>query len=328
MQPGNLEKVAEAAVSLVGPKTVGRLIDSLVTINAKLRATGWRADDPTRQEYFRLKDWISKTGLTSIIQAVLSRSVTDDPLQIALLADLLDRHGKGGGQEPLQLDGELKEQMIAAVGRWAEILLASPTASRAQLAEVARVIGRLAAPELLPVLHRMLAADLKRWRRARDEFFAARNRGMNIPPPPDVSHSWTLQYRRAFAAIGGDEVVELMKSFLPDTDFGFDAACVLKEIWDREHNPPKDNRFTPWPDFSEVKARRVERQEHGSDRDSSPFVDAIISVVEHLVKPGSSQKEHLHALQLAKIAFSMPYGNKIGTIDMLLGAVAATSNKA
>ncbi len=141
MQPGNLEKVAEAAVSLVGPKTVGRLIDSLVTIDAKLRATGWRADDPTRQEYFRLKDWISKTGLTSIIQAVLSRSVTDDPLQIALLADLLDRHGKGGGQEPLQLDGELKEQMIAAVGRWAEILLASPTASRAQLAEVARESG-------------------------------------------------------------------------------------------------------------------------------------------------------------------------------------------
>ncbi len=168
------------------------------------------------------------------------------------------------------------------------------------------------------MLHRMLAADLKRWRRARDEFFAARNRGMNIPPPPDVSHSWTLQYRRAFAAIGGDEVVELMKSFLPDTDFGFDAACVLKEIWDREHNPPKDNRFTPWPDFSEVKARRVERQEHGSDRDSSPFADAIISVVEHLVKPGSSPEEHLHALQLAKIAFSMPYGNKIGTIDMLL----------
>jgi hypothetical protein len=318
MQPGNLQKVAQATASIVGPKTIGRLIDSLVTIDAKLRALEGRADDPTRQEYFRLKDWISKTGLTSFIQAVLSRSVTDDPFQIALLADLLPRHGKGRGQEPLQLEGELKEKMIAAFGRWTEILLSSPTASRAQIAEVASAMGRLAALELVSALHRMLAEDLARWRRARDEFFAARNRGMNIPPTPDVSHSWTLQYRRAFAAIGGDEVVELMKSFLPDTDFGFDAACVLKEIWDREHNPPKDKRFTSWPDFSEVKARRVERQEHGSDRDSSPFADAIISVVEYLVKPGSSPDEHLHALQLAKIAFSMPYGNNIGTIVMLL----------
>jgi hypothetical protein len=318
MQPGNLEKVAEAAVSIVGPKTIGGLIDSLVAINAKLRALGGHADDPTRQEYYRLKDWISKTGLTSFIRAVLSRSVTDDPLQIALLADLLDRHGKQGDQEPLMLDGELKGQMIAAVGRWANTLLATPAASRAQLAEVARAIGRLAAPELVPVLQQMLAEDLRRWRHARDEFFAARDRGMNIPVPPEVSFSYTNLYRRAFAAIGSDEVVGLMKTYLPDAKFGMDAACVLKAIWDREHNPQKDKWLSSWPDFSEEKARRLERQEHGSTRETSPFADAIISVIDDLVKPGSSPDDHRQALQLAKTAFSMPYGNKTATIERLL----------
>jgi len=316
IHPGKPENVAAAELSIIGPKTIGGLIDSLVEIDAKVRASGGPADDPTRKEYFRLKDWISKTGLTSFIQAVLSRSVTDDPLQIALLAALLDRHGKRSDQEPLLLVGELKEQMIAAVGRWAEILLTSSTASRSQLAEVACAIGRLAAPELLPMLQRILAEDLKRWRLARDEFSAALSRGIHIQS--DARFSWTPQYRHAFAAIGGDEVVKLMKSYLPDPDFGFDAACVLKAIWDREHNPQKNNWPSPWPDFFEVKARRLEREKHLSDTDSSPFVDAIFAVIDHLAKRDSSPDDHLRALQLAKIAFSMPYCNKTVTIERLL----------
>ena len=318
MHPGNLEKVAQAAVSIVGPKTVGKVIDSLAAIDAKLRASEGGGDELTRKEYYRLSDWISKTGLTSIIQAVLSRSVTDEPRQIALLAKLLARHGKGGDQEPLLLNGELKEQMIAAVGRWAEILLTSSKASRFHLAEVACAIGRLAAPELLPVLKQLLEEDLKRWRRARDEFFAARDRGMNIAIPSDVCMSYVNLYGRAFAAIGSDEVIELMKTYLPDANFGFDAACVLKAIWDREHNHQKDKWLSPWPDFSEVKARRLKRQELGSTRDTSPFADAIILVVDDLVKPGSSPDDQRQALQLAKIAFSMPYGDKTATIERLL----------
>lgn len=316
IQPGSPGRVAEAALSIIGPKTVNMLIDSFFGIDEKLKALKGPVDEPTREEYYRLKNWISKTDLTSFIQAVLSRSVTDDPFQIALLSDLLDRHGKGGDQEPLLISDELREQMIATVGRWAEILLTLSAASRFQFAEVARAIGRLAAPELVSALHRMLTEDLRRWRRAREEFFAARR---NIPIPPDVSHSNVFQYRRAFAAIGSDEVVELMKTYLPDANFGFDAACVLKAIWDREHNPPKDKWPSPWPDFSEVKARRLERQEHGRDGDPSPFAEAIIAVIDHFAKPDSSPDEHRQALQLAKIAFSMPYGNKTATIEWLLG---------
>ena len=318
IQAGSLEGVAKAAVSIVGQNTVGKLIDSLVPIDLKLKAEGGRADDPTRQEYYRLIDWISKTNLTSFIQTVLSRSETDDPIRIALLAELIVRHGKEVEQTPLQLDGELRKQVIAAVGRWAEILLGSPVSTRAQLAEVALAIGRLDAPELLPLLQQMLVEDLKRWRQARDEFFAARDRGLKIPVPPDVSHSWTFQYRRAFAAIGGDDVVELMKAYLPDPDFGIDAAWILKAIWERQQDSQKDSGWTPRPDFSEVKTRRNERQGHSSGKDSSPFADAIIVVVERLIKPGSSLKDHSHALQLAKIAFSMPYGDKAATINALL----------
>jgi len=316
VRPNGSEKVAEAAVSIIGSETVGRLIDRLIAIDERLKASQGPVDEATRQEYYRLSDWISRTGLTSFIQALLSRSATVEPREIALLADLLARYGKTEYELPLQLDGEQYEQMIAAVGRWAEILLASPAATRAHLAEVAQAVGRLAAPELVPPLQRLLAEDLVRWRRARDEFSAAPVRGTQFRS--DAQHSWTLQYRRAFAAIGDDQVIELMRTYLPDNDFGIDAARVLKYIWDRKHNPPKDKRFTFWSDFSEVKTRRTARQDRSTGRESSAFADAVIAVVNDLVKADSGEDAHRHALELAKIAFSMPYGKRTEVIETLL----------
>ncbi|HXK27228.1 MAG TPA: hypothetical protein VJ646_03125 [Candidatus Binatia bacterium] len=316
VHPNSSEKVAEAAVSIVGPETVRKLIDMLIVIDKKLRVSQERADEATREEYHRLEKWISKTRLISFVQAILSRSSTVEPGEIALLAELLARYGERDTKGPLQLDGEQYEQMITAVRRWAVILLASPAASRAQFAEVAQAIERLAAPELVPTLQRLLAEDLVRWRRARDESMAACASGEHIQS--DACHSWTFQYRRAFAAIGDGQVVELIKAYLPDTEFGFDAACVLKAIWDRKRNSPEDKWFTSWPDFSKVKVQRLESRERGGEGDSSPFADAILAVVEDLMKSGSSDDAQRHALQLAKIAFSMPYGNRTDTIDMLL----------
>jgi hypothetical protein len=223
MHTNGYEKGVETAVSIVGPETVGKLIDMLILIDEKFRASQGSVDEATREEYHRLVSWVSRTGLTSFIQALLSRSKTVEPREIALLADLLARYGKDEHEGPLQLDGEQYEQMVAAVGRWAEILLASPTASRAQLAEVAQAIERLAALELLPALQQLLAEDLVRWRHAHDEYTRARARGTQIQT--DVQMAWTLQYRRAFAAIGDRQVVELMKAYLPDAGlfgFGFD----------------------------------------------------------------------------------------------------------
>ena len=62
--------------------------------------------------------------------------------------------------------------------------------------------------------------------------------------------SWTLQYRRAFSAIGDQQTVDSMKSYLWDPEFGIDAAHVLKSVW-RKTQPKEDKSgfFTPWPDF-------------------------------------------------------------------------------
>ena len=315
MQPDTVEKVVEAAVRVVGPETVGKMIDTLVAIHTRLEASGWPADEPAGEKYHQLRLWISMTRQKSLMQAILRRSATVEPHEIALLAGLVAGHGTRDGEETLQLTGEIYEQMIVAIKHWAKILLASPVATRDQLAEVACAIERLAAPELVPVLHRMLGEDLARWRRERDEVSAAYARGM---PVQYNNNCYTLQYSRAFKAIGNDEVVEIMKTYLHDHDFGVDAASVLKDIWDRKHSPPKNEGFTYWPNFSEVKAQRMARQDQGAGDESSKLAEAIIAVVSDFARSDSGEMAHRHALRLAKVAFSMPYGNKTEVINTLL----------
>jgi hypothetical protein len=73
MQPTSPAKVAGAAAYIVGPKTVGRLIDMLIAVEAELR-TSESTDAVKQKESERLSSWICRTGVTSFAEAVLSRS--------------------------------------------------------------------------------------------------------------------------------------------------------------------------------------------------------------------------------------------------------------
>ena len=313
------DRLAEAAVRIVGPHTVGKMIDSMLDLHSKLMAEGSAggADDAMREAYWRLSGLLSKTRLISFVEAVLSQSAATEPSVIALLADLVGRHGHGESARPWKLETDLRQRMIDTARRWAETLLADPRATRSRLAEVAGAIARLAVPELVPVLRRMLMEDLARWKQAREEFLAAHaagNRG-----PSDAQHSWTLQYRHAFAAIGGAEVIELMKQYLPDRGycgFGLEAAGALKDIYDRE-NPQKDKPLLWGREFSNVKANRAARQQ-GTPLESSALAEVIITVVNDLVTPKAGEEAHRHALRLATVAFRMPYGDETVRLEELL----------
>jgi hypothetical protein len=76
-------------------------------------------------------------------------------------------------------------------------------------------------------LQRMLDRDLADWARAREEHARAPHRG---PVPPDVTHSYVLDYQRALAAIGDDTAIGALKGYLPDLRFGLQAAGALLEI--------------------------------------------------------------------------------------------------
>jgi len=154
------------------------------------------------------------------------------------------------------------------------------------------------------------------WRRAREAFRQARARG-EPGDRSDSAMSYVLQFRQAFAAIGGERTSAIMEEYLRDPDFGFDAACVLKSIYDARHPAPtKDTRFVIWPDFSGVAVRRAERAK--SRNATTPEAETILAAAASLLGLGSNEAEHHLALRLAKIGFSLPHGDKTNLIDALL----------
>jgi hypothetical protein len=233
------------------------------------------------------------------------------------LAQLIARHGDDEARKsPFLADGEITRALVASAHQWVDTLLSTSESKRHEFADVAMAIGRLGQPELVADLQWLLDEDLLRWRQSRDALRDARARGV-LANMSDAAHSYVLQYRQAFAAIGGDQIAELMTAYLEDRDFGFDAACVLKAVWDRAQDAPAPSPFKSWPDFSEVKARRSRRAADAL-APACPAAEAIFGAIERLVRPEGNSDAQLLAMKLGKIAVSMPYGNKDGIIGALL----------
>lgn len=306
-----------AAYSVVGPVTVGKMLDALFALDDEYHASDRQLAEPARNEYQRLKDAITCSREPSFLTALLERANTDNPHHIELMADLLARHEKEHEKGKLQLSTDIEKQLIAALEHWVNIMLTSPEATRHHAADVARAIERQAYPQFVPHLQKMLEHDFAERDKELEEVKKTGRRSNS-----GVSMCYTLQYRRAFAAIGDASVVALMKEYLPDMRgfdgaFGFDAACVLLQIWNRDYPSEKGEWFTGGHHYSDVKARRASLENTGEEQPTCDFAETIFEVVRKLGKPENDAALQRHALRLAKIGLSMPYGVKRPEIDAL-----------
>ena len=308
-------QLSNAAAGLLGPNTTGKLIDALPGMREQLKRS---QPTITYDEYHRVQGLIALTPVESFMAAVLARATTSDPTSIADLADLIARHGESGDRGRLGLSDASRDALIAIVRRWVEVLLADENSPRRILGEVARVIERLAAPELAEPLARMLARDLKQWRQQREELAAARALGKH-DGASEAFHSWTLQYARALVAIGDDQAIATLESYLLDAGhggFGIDAAGALCAIGQRQLGMTNDTSFSGPPEFSDVRARRAERQGSSAPATCS-IAEAIFAAVDKLLRNAADGEAQVHALQLAATSLGLPYGDKHAVIDQL-----------
>jgi hypothetical protein len=311
--------IAVTASYVIGYQTIGKLIDILMPLSAELQNREYRQNDATRERYSQVEDRLRHCDATRFAMAILERSSTTEPHEIGTLAHLLSRHGEQEDGRDFRIPASLHQDLVPAVNRWGETLLASPLSNRSQLAGVAQVIERLAAPELVAILSKMLAEELSRWRACREEFLAQLKRQVRINS--DAQMCYRLQYRRAFVAIGNDAVAELMKSYLPDFGFygfGVEAAVALKEIWDRRDETGPRKGAISWPGNAGVVVGKLKPRIRGDEKESSVFADAILKVVRELSRAGEEARNH--ALELASVAFTMPYGEERETIEFLLAS--------
>jgi hypothetical protein len=314
IDPATPERVAMAAASVIGPKTVGTLIDRFAALDATLRKR--QPSEKDHKEYQRLMDAIRASRQASFIEAFMARAGSNEPTVIDRLADLFARHGRDDSEQDRSLSQLDRDRLSPIVAQWMDTLLTSLTANRHQMSSVARFVGRLGDSRLAGGLRRMLERDLADWAKAREEHFKSGRRGGVLTP--DVTHSHMLEYRRAFEAIGGEAVMGMMRSYLADARFGNDAAWVLANNWRRAHPTGKEPTFASRFDFSEVKARREQRRGGAGPVATCDEAEAIFSVVRELGKQDKDDATQRHAIGLAYVALGIPHGSKREEIDQLL----------
>ena len=167
IDPATRQRAAMAAASVIGPKTVGTLIDRFIALEATLRTRQPSEED--RKEYYRLMDAIRASRQASFIATFIARAGSNEPIVIDRLSDLFARHGRDDGERDRRLSQSDRDRLSPIVVQWMETLLTSPTANRHQMSNVARVVERLGDPRLADGLRRMLERDLADWAKAREE---------------------------------------------------------------------------------------------------------------------------------------------------------------
>jgi hypothetical protein len=300
----NTEEAAGIAASRVaGPKAASAMLDALVDAANRIAAAPDHEKQAPSADFHLWQNRLAVTPAESFTTALLARGIGDPSHVIGALGSLVSRHGsRDQDKPPLDLGGDT-EHMIALVGGWAETLLANAASRRGELSNVASAIGWLGRPELLDVLMRLRDEDARRRRAAREEARAAGGRA-SIDVRSDAAMGYNLQYRDAFARLG-EASATAMIGYLETEDFGFDAACVLKAIYDAKHGIEKPSLFKSWPHLPDAAARRAERM-----RGDTTYSDAVFAAVERLIAPGATDAQQALAIMIARVGLAMPHSDK------------------
>jgi NACHT C-terminal Alpha/Beta 2 len=301
---------------IIGPKTTRKLINQLLSVSEEIKKLTNPIDEAIREKYYQLISFISRTNVNSFATALLFFTNIKAPSKIEVLSDLIAKHEDVGNRNLFSLGNKNYDNIIDMVKKWAGILLTSPSVTRQQFANIARAIEKLESPKLVPILDKFLSEELMRKKHAVKEFMEAQKKGQCID---NGAHDcWLLQYQKSFSAIGDSQSIEILKSYLRDPDFGYEAACALRTIWKKEQNIQCTVKgFGIYPDFSVAKKNQVKRREADLSGEYSQFGREILSVVTDLIKPDASTDKQMRGMRLASVVFCMPYSDEKSLIEDL-----------
>jgi hypothetical protein len=307
-----MDKRAEAAASVLGPVSVGKIIDTMLEAMAEIRKLG-RYESSLSDRYYGLRDRIAHTPGASLVAAVQDRAADASNEDIRELAGLLCRREEEGERaRPFDQDARVVIGQIAE--QWGDRLIASgDSATRVQLAAVADVIDYFPSVALLPMLKRLLDDELRRYRAFYQQAEASHWHG---EAATEARSLHTNSYQHAFTAIKAPETTGLMIGYLRDQNFGETAALVLKVQWIETHEPKDDRPFWGSVDFSRVEEKRALRARRATL--TCDEAEAMFEAIAPLITDGATEAQKKHAIRLATQAARLPHGERSETIRTLL----------
>jgi hypothetical protein len=295
------------SISVVaGTRTVNTLLDRFLKCATALRAA--RGDRALSVEYQSIKDRLRGTRPSIFAPAIAGRANSDDPIVISSLASLISLHGEEEDRKhSLAIDPATRPQWISFLRRWAEAVVGAPTGGRSDLNNVSNAIGRMGFRELAPELRLLLDQEILRMEIARDGFVRARTRG-DIEATSDARMRYDNQYCAALIKVGGPEVATTATQYLGNHYFGRSAALVLKSISDEELGVPPPDPFRRWPWFGDVEAARERRSVSPKVGPLNAYAIPIFETIDRIAKPESDKADQLLAIDLTRVALSLPHG--------------------
>jgi hypothetical protein len=315
---------AEAAASVLGPRAVGHMIETVLVAKKRLRDASGKYDQAASDPYHDLLARIGHTPGASLIAAISARSAQAGNEEMADLAGLISRHPGGENDCGRPFDPHALATIGAFAEDWGNRMLASGDATRSQLASIATLASRAPSVGLLRLLKRLLDENLRRYRAFREE---AKATGWRHGKAKDeASQSHTHDYQRAFHAIKAPETAALMREYLHDEHFGQLAALVLATQWTAANEPSDGGRFGGGVDFSRVEEKCAARASDPAA--TSAEADAIFSVIEPLIADEATEGQKKHAVALGIVAVRLPHGQRDATIQKLISLAPRRSRAA
>lgn len=305
---------AEAAASVLGPQSVGRLIDALLEARTRIRNSDGTFNQEASDRHSVLLTRINHTLGSSILAAVQAHADQASEAEIATLASLLSRGADETDDRARPFDDADRIGVGVLAQKWGERLLSSKTATRGQKAAIAILIRYSPSAHHLPMLKQLLDDNLIRYSAFRAG--AAASSWQDQSAVREAQHPQTHEYQQAFNAIRSPETMALMSTYLTDKHFGELAAGVLASHWFEANEPRKERRLLGGVDFSSVEERRRTRAQ--KPRESSTEADTIFATVDELL--AGEPEEGLKPLAIA-IGFHgirLPHGQRSTTIDRLV----------
>lgn len=308
------DDLAEAAASVLGPVSVGRLIDAYLAAGKVVRDTSGKYNKAADDRYHGLGDRIGHTPGASLVTAVQARAANADNEEINQLAQLFSREAYGDEER----ERPFSEEGLAAIGvlarKWAERMLATGDEERWRVATIATMMSHAPSVEHLTLLERMLENNLRRYRAFRKKATASGWKDRDAVH--EAQHPHMHEFQRAFLAINAPETAALMRQYLMDEHFGELAARVLAAQWFEANEPKDDKKFRVGVDFSRVEARR-----EALDTDPAAIsseAEAIFGAIDTLIVDGSSDAQVKLAVALGIVGARLPHGQRDATIQKLL----------
>ena len=318
--------------SLLDRNSLATLFSEILCVYAELRAAESKSKERTSlgEKYNCLQDALKQADKNTLAEIILAWKPSNQ-VEIATAADLLMRaNRKDRDDERTPLRPELRDQIVQRLIEWSSILVNDATCNRYALNSLAEAMATFPSTSLLVPLRSLLSADLQRWRKEKEEFRATIASGQSPDPASGARMSYAFRYGQNMLSLaqGGnddeanvdaaashemtDAVVDVLREFFADYEFGGDAARVIATLRSDPVTEIATARQHMSFDLQVVPVRREFRHRQ-SPGTVDPVTKQLVGVINDL-RSDKSREALALMIQLANAAVRMGCGEHLASI--------------